>query len=154
MYLQNWKSHPLFPMDSITITCRICNCTFDLEITSAMIITLEMNKKQQIFTLLLYICIKNVEKHVKFEPFSWNSHPSPGTRVCLNFVFMKRTCHTCRSYWFSKVERRLETRIYKISTKYDYRLSFSWKQEITCRATWLFVNKNATNHPFTKKDQF
>ena len=90
-----------------------------------MIITLEMNKKQHIFTLLLFICIKNVEKHVKFEHFSWNSHLSPGTRVCLNFILIKRTHHTCRSYKFSKVKRRLETRIYKISTKYDYWLSFS-----------------------------
>ena len=63
-----------------------------------MIITLEMIKKQHMFTLLLYICIKNVEKHVKFEHFSWNSHPSPGTRVCLNFILIKRTHHTCRSY--------------------------------------------------------
>ena len=106
-----------------------------------------MIKKQQMFTLLLYICIKNVGKHVKFEHLSWNSHPSPGTWLCLNFILIKSRHHTCRSYYFSKVKRRLETRINKIFTKYDYRLIVSWKQEIT----WLFVNKNVTFHPFTKK---
>ena len=125
IYLQNSKSHPLFPIVSITITCWICKCTFDLEITSAIIITLEMIKKQHIFTLLLYICIKNVGKHVKFEHLSWNSHPSPGTRLCLNFILIKSRHHTGRSYYFSKVKRRLEPRIDKIFTKYDYRLIVS-----------------------------
>jgi len=112
-----------------------------------------MIKKQHtgIFTLLLYICIKNVGKHVKFEHLSWNSHPSPGTRLCLNFILIKSRHHTCRSYYFSKVKRRLETRINKIFTKYDYKLTVSWKQEITCMAACLFVKKNVTFHPFIKK---
>ena len=113
-----------------------------------------MIKKQHIFTLLLYICIKNVGKHVKFEHLSWNSHPSPGTRLCLNFILIKSRHHTCRSYYFSKVKRRLETRINKIFTKYDYKLTVSWKQEITCMAACLFVKKMLHFIHLSRKDQF
>ena len=51
----------------------ICKGTLDLQITSSYYIygtSIESNKNQHIFTLLLYICVKNVEIHVKIEHFS------------------------------------------------------------------------------------
>lgn len=78
-----------------------------------MIITFEKNKKQHSFTLLLYLCIY-VEHHVKFVHVSWNSNPSPATRV--NWIFlMKGRHHTGRSYFFCiMVKKGVETRINKI----------------------------------------
>lgn len=83
MCLQSLKTHPLFPIVTVKITCRICKFTFDLKLISALISTSKINKKQHNVTFMIFICIQNVDKHVDVEYFSWNSYPSPVTQVCL-----------------------------------------------------------------------
>lgn len=49
------------------------------------------------------------------------------------------------------VKMRLETKIDKILTINECKLTLTWKQEITCRTSCLFVNKNATKHKIYQK---
>lgn len=65
------KSHPpLLPIVSMKITCRICK--FVIGITSAMIITFKMNRKQHIFIFLMYICIKKCRRTCQIWTFNFH----------------------------------------------------------------------------------
>lgn len=132
------KSCP--PVVSINITCRIWKYTFVLQIISAIV---SCTTLQHCCPFFIYIFIKNVETHAKFEHFSWKFYPSPALHCVFEFYFNLRQASDLKVLtvlaWFNK--RRQETRI-------DINI---FTNEICLLASFHWNKKNKQTN--TKKNQ-